>query len=308
MQTQMHFPGLVDVDNLVWSDVSDGAGDAARGRRISHHTIRTYKRLSHEFVEWCASMGKESLPASTDAVAEYLTYLGTQGLRTPTLRAARSAIAYVHRRTGHEDPTAAPVVTETLRGLGQADGRPGSSARPLTQTDFLAIRESACNPREVSGMVPRMEDLETARERGLVDVAVISLMRELGLRRSEAAALRWDGVSFGRDGDATLVVRGQERLPISEACSRDLEAIRPFGGASSHRVFGLSPGQIGRRIRAVAKNAGLGDGYTGQSCRIGVAQDMAREGKSIRSVMEVGRWRFPQTPTRYMLNSSVSRR
>ena len=304
MTTQMHFLGLVDVDTLVWSDVSDSSRYAAHGRRISHHTIRTYRRLSREFAEWCASTGKESLPASADAVAEFLSYLGTQGLRVPTLRSARSAIAYVHRRTGHEDPTATPVVTETLRALKEADGRSRASARPMTQDDFFAIRASACTPRDVSGMVPRVEDTKAARQRGMVDVALISLMRELGLRRSEAAALRWDDVRFGQDGDATLVVCRQEgRLPISEACTRDLEAIRTFGAPSDHRVFGLSPGQIGRRIRAAAKGAGLGDGYTPQSCRMGM--DMAREDRSSATVMEAGRWRSPRVPARDMAKASL---
>ena len=299
MDTQLHFP------TLLWSDMFDGVQATSHGPGISHHTTRAYRRLSADFGEWCMSEGERYLPASSDTVARYLTVMGKRGLRISTLRSARSAIAYVHCRTGHEDPTEGPLVTDTLRALKEADGRSGASARPLTQAEVFAIRESACDPRGISGMAPRKESTENARERGLVDIALVSLMREMGLRGSEAAELRWGDVRVGRDGDPTVVVRGDERVSIGEACSRDLEAIRPVGDDPERRVFGLSPGQVGRRIRAAAMTAGLGDGYTGQSCRIGMAQDMAREGRPIGTVMEAGRWRSPRVPTRYMATATA---
>ena len=271
---QMCFPGLIDVDRLLWSDVADGEQDGSLRPGISHHTRRAYQRLSQGFTEWCMSEEVPPLPASPETVARYLTQLGQQGLRISTLRSARSAIAYVHQRTGHEDPTATLMVTDALHALQEDDQRPPSSARPMTQAALAAIRESACTPRGVSGMVPRTESAETALARGLVDIALISTMREVGLRRSEAADLRWGDIDIGQEGAPTAVTCGERRMPIGAVCGRDLQAIRPSDGDPEHRVFQLSPGQIGRRIRAAAMQAGLGDGYTGQSCRIGLAQDM----------------------------------
>ena len=43
-------------------------------------------------------------------------------------------------------------------------------------------------------------------------------------------------------------------------------------------VFGLSASQIGRRVTAAAKAAGLGDGFTGHLGRVGMTQDMAAAG------------------------------
>ena len=41
------------------------------------------------------------------------------------------------------------------------------------------------------------------------------------------------------------------------------------------RVFGLSVSQIGRRIKAATKVTGLGEGFTGHSPRVGMAQDLS---------------------------------
>ena len=41
------------------------------------------------------------------------------------------------------------------------------------------------------------------------------------------------------------------------------------------KVFGLSARQIGRRLKAAAKMAGLGEAYSGHSMRVGMAQAMS---------------------------------
>ena len=59
-------------------------------------------------------------------------------------------------------------------------------------------------------------------------------------------------------------------------------AIRPAQALldASTPVFGLSPRQIGRRVQAAAVAAGLGEGFTGHSGRVGMAQDLAKSGVS----------------------------
>ena len=56
------------------------------------------------------------------------------------------------------------------------------------------------------------------------------------------------------------------------------------------RVFRLSPSQICRRIAAAARAAGLGDGFSGHSPRIGMAIDLTRDGAGTCQQMEAGRW------------------
>ena len=64
-------------------------------------------------------------------------------------------------------------------------------------------------------------------------------------------------------------------------------------------MFGLSESQIGRRVKAACQAAGLGDGFTGHSGRVGMAQDLAAAGVELPALMQAGRWQSSRMPARY---------
>ena len=70
-------------------------------------------------------------------------------------------------------------------------------------------------------------------------------------------------------------------------------------------VFGLSASQIGRRVNAAAKAAGLGDGFTGHSGRVGMAQDLAAV--ELPALMPAGRWKSSKMPARYTEGQAAGR-
>ena len=72
-------------------------------------------------------------------------------------------------------------------------------------------------------------------------------------------------------------------------------------------VFGLSPRQIGRRVNAAARAAGLGEGFTGHSGRVGMAQDLAKTGAELPALMTAGRWKSSTMPARYTERQSADR-
>ena len=63
-------------------------------------------------------------------------------------------------------------------------------------------------------------------------------------------------------------------------------------------VFGL-PMQISRRVDSMAKAAGLGEGYSSHSGRVGLAFRMTRRGAPLQAVRTHGRWKSPSMPARY---------
>ena len=65
-------------------------------------------------------------------------------------------------------------------------------------------------------------------------------------------------------------------------------------------VFGLKPAAISERIAAAALAAGLGEGYSGHSCRVGMAVDLAEAGATMPQLQAVGRWKSSQTVARYV--------
>ena len=72
-------------------------------------------------------------------------------------------------------------------------------------------------------------------------------------------------------------------------------------------VFGLSESQIGRRVKAAAQAAGLGEGFTGHSGRVGMAQDLAATGVDLPALMTAGRWKSSRMPAKYTERQAAGR-
>jgi len=141
---------------------------------------------------------------------------------------------------------------------------------------LTAVRATASGRRSLGREGRRQESAERASWRGRVDVALLSVLRDGLLRRSEVAALTWGDVELRDNGIGLLQLHrsktDQEGEGVVLYIGREaaLRAIRP----AEQLVFGLSARQIGRRVQAAARAAGLGEGYTGHSGRVGMAQDL----------------------------------
>ena len=85
-----------------------------------------------------------------------------------------------------------------------------------------------------------------------------------------------------------------------------LDTIRN-GASDAGSVIGLRPNQIAKRTKRAAQQAGLGDGFSGHSCRVGMACDLAREGKDLPRIMNVGRWSSAEMVSHYTRNESAGR-
>ena len=255
---------------------------------LSDNTRRAYGAQWRLFNDWCDLVGLRALPAEPFTVARYLAVRAGDGASVATLRLATSAIARVHRWAGHESPGRDRGVREALRGWGRRLAKPQRQAGALT----------AVQPRK------RGRGIETptqAAVRARFDLALVAVLSDGGLRRSEAAALTWGDVQRWDDGSGRItVVRSKTDVEaqgavvaVTPAAMRALEALRPVGVASSEKVFGLSGSQIARRVKAVARAAGLPDweNFSGHSGRVGMARRMAQNGAPTHEIERQGRWK-----------------
>ena len=251
-------------------------------------------------------------------LAEEATALTPRGKAVATLRLTKSALAAVHRSTGHQDPTDNEGVKRVMAGIARANGRPQRQAKPLTETALAAVKATATLPRKHQGRARRGESARDAERRGRVDVALLSVLRDGLLRRSEAAELRWGDLELQEDGSARLHVRRSKTDPeaegvvlyIGQEATLALQAIMPEDTAvvdPARRVFELSASQIGRRVNGAAKAAGLGEGFTGHSGRVGMAQDLAASGVELPELMTAGRWKSSRMPARYTERQTAGR-
>ena len=270
----------------------------------SANTRRAYNQAWRRFEAWAADRGLgHPLPASPELVAAFLaelaeeaTALTPRGKSVATLRLTKSALAAVHRSTGHQDPTDNEGVRKVMAGIARVNGRPQRQAKPLTETALAAVKATAMQPRRNRGRAVKAENAWAARRRGQVDVALLSVLRDGLLRRSEASALRWGDVEVQVDGSARIHVLRSKTDPEAEGAvlyigpdaAAALVAIMPEGFAvvdPSTPVFGLSASQIGRRVDAAAKAAGV----------------------ELPALMNTGRWKSPKMPARYTEGQAAGR-
>ena len=128
------------------------------------NTRRVYASAWHEFNVWALANGRQSLPAEPQTVALYLGRLAADGRAMATIALARAAISHAHAAEGTakgDNPARHPVVAETGQGW----------------------RNQAPAPKQAGALTAE------ALARAGVDLAIIGVMADGGLRRSESAAL-----------------------------------------------------------------------------------------------------------------------
>ncbi len=265
---------------------------------LSDNTRRTYTTQWRIFTGWCDEVGLSPLPAEPLTVARYLAARAGSGASVATLRLATSAISKAHEWAKLESPCRDPGVRASLKGWGRRLSKPQRQSGALTADVLAVIRLTAVQPRKRGR---GFETPEQAAERARFDLALVAVLSDAGLRRSEAAALTWGDVQRWDDGSGRItVIRSKTDaeaqgavVAITPAAMAALSAIRPAGVASEARVFGLSESQIARRVKAVAKAAGLENWefFSGHSGRVGMARRMAQNGAPTHEIERQGRWK-----------------
>ena len=232
----------------------------------------------------------------------------TDGAAAATVRTIRAAIRAGHVDTGADDPTGHDGVRRVLQGLTrQAAGRGRGQADPLTADDVAAIMATASIPRRTGR---GMESEAAAADRGATDRAIVAVLFQGGLRRSEAAALRWADVQDAADGRGIVVYVRRSKTDqdgtaadvryLKNGCAAALRqlrdrltvqrsGLRPDGTA---QVLGGINGQsIARRLTAAASAAGIEGRITGHSGRVGLAVELTRRGAPEQATAKAGGWK-----------------
>ena len=127
--------------------------------------------------------------------------------RGPRYLAARAGsgatIAKAHEWAGHESPCRDQGGRASLKGWGRRLARPQRQAGALTADVLAVIRLTAVQPRKRGR---GFETAEQAAERARFDVALVAVLSDAGLRRSEAAALTWGDIQRWDDGSGRITV------------------------------------------------------------------------------------------------------
>ena len=265
-------------------------------------TKRWYISAMANWAAWAMANGCPVVPARVSHLALYFVVRVSEGYNPRSMRSYSTAINAYHRVLGLPEPVT-PSLRRVLRGLMNKYGASLKQARGLTAEHLKALRAAPVRPQ------PNMS-MEEARQRKMVDIAIISLMRDALLRRSEAAALLWTDIEEVPDGIGLVTVRRSKTdpygegavLPFSRKTMNDLKGIRGSAGPDDS-VFGIKSKRIHKRIRAAMKWAGFGNAFGGHSPRRGMAQDMLNAGATPQELMEAGRWKTFEMALDYALGA-----
>ena len=308
-------PGEVSEEEL--GELLDLAEDA-----LADGTILSYRYAWRSWTRWCEARGAEPFTGDPRLPAYYLLEQAKKGRSRSSCVVHRAAIAYHHEKHGHPNPCGHPGMRAIMRGLGKRirklRGGP-KQARPLTADMLPKIEETAPLPRTLKD--GRRENPDRARRRGDMDLAIIHSMRDAMLRAGEAAAATWDDVNFKRDPFGreicTLDIRKSKTdqagtgatLFLGPQAAKYLRRIRPARPGPGRLIFGSSRGRtLNQRIQRACGWAGLGEGFSGHSCRVGMCVDLALKGNAeMPQIMEAGRWRKTSTVATYLRGTEAER-
>lgn len=159
----------------------------------AHGTSRGYECDWRVFRRWCKSAGRDHLPATSDTVELYVTWLLVQLNRKVSTAARHAAtIAYFHRQAGHTNPVNS-AVREVINAVRRRRlERPKGKA--AIEPDALLAAVKTCDPHTNLG----------SRDRALLVLGFAS-----SLRRSELCALNLADVTFEEKGLAIFVRRSK---------------------------------------------------------------------------------------------------
>ena len=309
---------------------------AVRGQRFDTVRVssgKVYEKHLKYFEEWFEGrfifqslVDTENIDASrvnTHYMQVYLRDMRvTNGLSVSSVDCAVAAVKQCLEWEGLLDQVDWDEVAKQVRKYRKDDPYQPAGVDGITRERFELILASAWLPRD--GEWPE----KTAR-RAALDIALIALMRDCMLRRSEAAAVTWGDIKIEKvrvrepGGRTRLHVFGVLTIPFGKTdrygnrevgyvdiqtlamleqmavlCGRDSSLLNEL-------VFGIGEKQVANRIIAACKHAGLAGPkllahYSGQSCRVGMAIDLAMNNTNLVGIMQSGRWRIPKTVMRYI--------
>ena len=243
-------------------------------RRLSPATLHNYSRAIEVLMGLHAQGMKALEPAH---VRRYIAMLHGKGLAPRTLALVLSAwrgwFRWLVRHRGWQSN---PVL-----GI-----RAPKAARPLPK---------ALSPESMHKLLEE----QPANGLEVQDMAMFELLYSSGLRLGELVSLDVDGGLDLRQGEVTITGKGSKTrtVPVGmkarEALRRWLEARDSVAAPGERALFlgvrgrRISPGTVGRRLKAMARRAGLAERVHPHMLRHSFASHVLQSSQDLRAVQEM---------------------
>ena len=274
------------------------------------NTIRAYRSDFEVFANWCEQENLCALPAVPNTVVCFIAFDMTQSM-SATIRRRIASISRIHKLARLPDPTTDEDVFLAMKRMHRQKGRIQKQAYPLTAElidTLIAVTD---------------DTLKGYRDRALLRLAYDSMRR-----RSELCAFQWQDLEVMQDSTGVLLLRfsktDQEgfgkRILLSKETVYTLLEWKEKAQLTTGKILRgfrhqvqlsdeLSPGNISKILKRLAIKAHLDlsivKSISGHSARVGRAQDLLKDGKSLPQIMTLGGWRSAKIVMRYIENSDL---
>ena len=185
---------------------------------FAKNTIRAYRSDFIQYQTWCSHNNIDSIPATAEAIAQYVDYLATIR-KSATIRRRINSLGTVLKLSKHYDPTNQPEVILAIKRMHRKIGRAQQQATPITKPLLNQLLSNCDNSL-----------------RGLRNKVLLRLGYETMRRRSELCAkdLKMDsdeqpliGHSFRVGAALDLLAQGEslERIMLRGGWQADSTAM-----------------------------------------------------------------------------------
>jgi integrase len=273
------------------------------------NTRRAYADDWKRWESWCGEQSVDPFDATDSMVYAFVRFLADEGLAATTIQRRLNGIRFQYGMADLEFPVM------SMRGRKAVQG---------------VLRRARRRPRQKVPLLP--EDIEAAYRhlgksyRDTRDRALVSFGFAGALRRSEIVAVDVDHIEWLDEGARLLIPRSKtdvegfgEHVAIPYGRKEEVCPVRLMGewlekgrieeGPVFRRLsrsdnvleYRAAASTVERVVRRIAELAGHDPlVYGGHSLRSGLATAAAREGKSLKAIMDQARWTSVKTALKYI--------
>lgn len=313
---------MCNENNFMLDNNQQIAGDKRLSKRAkrrlqkskSDNTLKAYAADWSDFVDWCLGENEESLPATPEAIVNYIAYLADSDARANTISRRISAISENHLAAGYsgeKNPAKDNLVRAAMAAIRREKGTFQHGKAPILLETLYLIAD--CFPDD---------DITAIRDKALIYLGFAG-----AFRRSELVAVRYEDIAFSPQGMTVFIPRSKadqlgrgSTIAIPYAPEREICAVcavqdwlatsgietgplfRPFT-AKGHKLrkAALSDKSVALIVKKYAALAGLDPAqFAGHSLRRGFATSAAQHDVDTLSIMRQTRHRSEKMVHRYI--------
>jgi len=251
----------------------------------SENTRRAYRLDLATWVDWIRDRGVDPMAARRAHLDAWARDQETQGRRPTTVARGLASVSSFYRWCVAE---------------GHLDANPAADVRRPPTTEGYVDLTPALDRDQVGRLIAAADSPQ--------DHALVVVLAAMGLRVSEALALRLEAVQDVR-GHRTVVVHGkggrQDRMPLPPVVMDALERVAAAEGRTTGPVFVGADGApmtrhgATRILARLSRRAGFPSPVRPHTLRATAITSALEAGSSLRDVQDMARHADPRTTRRY---------